>query len=184
MMSKKAKRKILTAAVLCACTTLWANPVWAEKGNDNGGVVIINDGKRHVGVYGYYYSDNTTAEGGNVIADGEGTNETGGIYGGYSSKGAAKNNQVTINNGSSYYQVTGGYSGADGEVSGNTVTINGGESIKKVYGGLSKKAGLVSGNKVILNGGTWNGDVTGGSSKGNAVDNIVEVYGGQHGDKE
>ena len=182
MMSKKAKRKILTAAVLCACTTLWANPVWAEKGNDNGGVVIINDGKRHVGVYGYYYSDDTTAEGGNVIADGEGTNETGGIYGGYSSKGAAKNNQVTINNGSSYYQVTGGYSGADGEVSGNTVTINGGESIKKVYGGLSKKAGLVSGNTVILKGGTWNGDVTGGSSKGNAVDNIVEVYGGQHGD--
>ena len=176
------KTKILTAAVLCACTTLWASPVWAEKGNDNGGVVIINDGKRHVGVYGYYYSDNTTAEGGNVTADGEGTNETGGIYGGYSSKGAAKNNQVTINNGSSYYQVTGGYSGADGEVSGNTVTINGGESIKKVYGGLSKKAGLVSGNTVILNGGTWNGDVTGGSSKGNAVDNIVEVYGGQHGD--
>lgn len=176
------KTKILTAAVLCACTTLWASPVWAEKGNDNGGVVIINDGKRHVGVYGYYYSDDTTAEGGNVIADGEGTNETGGIYGGYSSKGAAKNNQVTINNGSSYYQVTGGYSGADGEVSGNTVTINGGESIKKVYGGLSKKAGLVSGNTVILNGGTWNGDVTGGSSKGNAVDNIVEVYGGQHGD--
>ena len=182
MMSKKAKRKILTAAVLCACTTLWASPVWAEKGNDNGGVVIINDGKRHVGVYGYYYSDDTTAEGGNVTADGEGTNETGGIYGGYSSKGAAKNNQVTINNGSSYYQVTGGYSGADGEVSGNTVTINGGESIKKVYGGLSKKAGLVSGNKVILNGGTWNGDVTGGSSKGNAVKNIVKVYGGQHGD--
>lgn len=182
MMSKKAKTKILTAAVLCASTTLWASPVWAEKGNDNGGVVIINDGKRHVGVYGYYYSDDTTAEGGNVTADGEGTNETGGIYGGYSSKGAAKNNQVTINNGSSYYQVTGGYSGADGEVSGNTVTINGGESIKKVYGGLSKKAGLVSGNKVILNGGTWNGDVTGGSSKGNAVKNIVKVYGGQHGD--
>ena len=47
---------------------------------------------------------------------------------------------------------------------------------------MSKKAGLVSGNTVILNGGTWNGDVTGGSSKGNAVDNIVEVYGGQHGD--
>ena len=179
---RDSKTKILTAALLCACTTLWASPVWAEKGNDNGGVVIINDGKRHVGVYGYYYSDDTTAEGGNVIADGEGTNETGGIYGGYSSKGAAKNNQVTINNGSSYYQVTGGYSGADGEVSGNTVTINGGESIKKVYGGLSKKAGLVSGNIVILNGGTWNGDVTGGSSKGNAVDNIVEVYGGQHGD--
>lgn len=182
MMSKNSKRKILTAAVLCAYTTMWANPAWAEKGNDNGGVVIINDGKRHVGVYGYYYSDDTTAEGGNVTADGEGTNETGGIYGGYSSKGAAKNNQVTINNGSSYYQVTGGYSGADGEVSGNTVTINGGESIKKVYGGLSKKAGLVSGNKVILNGGTWNGDVTGGSSKGNAVKNIVKVYGGQHGD--
>lgn len=32
MMSKNAKRKILTAAVLCASTTLWASPVWAASG--------------------------------------------------------------------------------------------------------------------------------------------------------
>ena len=37
MMSKKAKRKILMAAVLCACTTLYATPVWAATAYLQGG---------------------------------------------------------------------------------------------------------------------------------------------------
>ena len=69
------KTKILTAAVLCACTTLWASPVWAASGGtaysdgayygeknisstatgkSEGNNVEINAGDSFKGVYGGY----------------------------------------------------------------------------------------------------------------------------------
>lgn len=75
MMSKKAKRKILMAAVLCACTTLYATPVWAATGGS------VTNGA-------YYGGRNTSSNG--VVEGKEVVIEAGdsfkGVYGGYAFK--------------------------------------------------------------------------------------------------
>lgn len=167
------KTKILTATVLCACTTLWASPVWAATGGTP--------------MDGAYYGEKNTSPSGVV----EGKNVTigvedsfKGVYGGYAFKenwgdpdleGAsqANNNTVTINGAN----ITGGtislgWSNYDAVVaggwanytSGNIVTINAGDIKTDVYGGYSmveenenKDHPEISGNKVNINGGTING---------------------------
>ena len=179
------KTKILTAAVLCACTTLWASPVWAASGGS------VTDGA-------YYGGRNTSASG---EVDGENRPDViinegdtfKGVYGGYAFKenwgdpdleGAsqANNNTVTINGAnitggtislgwSNYNAVVAG--GWANYTSGNIVNINGGEIKTSVYGGYSmveenenKDHPEISGNKVNINGGT----ITGGNVAGAYVD--------------
>lgn len=176
------KAKILTTAILCACTTLWANSVWAASGGST--------------TNGAYYGGRNTAASGKVegktvtIVDGDNYK---GVYGGYAFKenwgdpdleGAsqANNNTVTINGAN----ITGGtislgWSNYDAVVaggwanytSGNIVNINGGEIKTSVYGGYSmveenenKDHPEISANKVNINGGT----ITGGNVAGAYVD--------------
>ena len=97
------KTKILTAAVLCACTMLWASPVWAASGG--------------IATNGAYYGGRNTSASGKV----EGKNVTigvedsfKGVYGGYAfgndtsgwatlplltGSAEANNNKVIINGG-------------------------------------------------------------------------------------
>lgn len=111
MMSKKAKRKILTAAVLCACTSFWVTPVWAQQlvGNPGSMVLVGND-----------ISQVAPVEDKEVIMDESINNgEVQGVYGGYALGGKsgwsgsevivdgtmeANKNKVTIDGG----KVTGG----------------------------------------------------------------------------
>lgn len=181
MMSKNAKRKILTAAVLCACTSLWASPVWAASGGS--------------ATNGAYYGGRNTSASGKV----EGENVTigvedsfKGVYGGYAfgndtsgwatlplltGSAEANNNKVIINGGTVtgeqimgdsrdkiYGSIAGGWSNY---ASGNMVTINAGDIKSDVYGGYS----MVSENE----------DEVGGANSENYVDKInnnrVEIKG-------
>ena len=133
------KTKILTAAVLCACTTLWASPVWATNvyngGKDtsvNGAVedkeITIENGNYN-GIYGGYAFEETMGWSGNAPKL-EGTSK-------------ANNNIVTINGGTIisekiteltydkrrkyiYSSIAGGWSNS---ASGNKVIMNKGEFV-------------------------------------------------------
>ena len=129
------KAKILTAAVLCACTTLWANSVWAANvyygGKDtsvNGAVedkeITIENGNYN-GIYGGYAFEETMGWSGNAPKL-EGTSK-------------ANNNIVTINGGTiTSAKIT--------EVNRNCI-VNG-----VIAAAWSNYA---SGNKVIMNGGIF-----------------------------
>ena len=177
MMSKNAKRKILTAAVIFACTSLWASPVWAATG-----------GFGHSD--GAYYSERDTSsnglvEGKEVVVE-EGDSFKG-VYGGYAFKEDGWGEQLI--SGSS-------------QANGNTVTINGGNIFRGKLGGLYSKYGVVAGawanytsdNTVIIEGGniethiyggysmvSGNEDEVGGVNSENYVDKInnnrVEIKG-------
>lgn len=199
------KTKILTAAVLCASTTLWASPVWAESGGS--------------AIKGAYYGGTNTAVSGKV----EGktvTVETGdnfkGVYGGYAFKenwgepdleGAsqANNNTVIIkggnvtgeNIGSIFAGIKAKVAGGWGNyTSGNMVTLEDGNIETSVYGGYSMVSGnednnnhpIISGNKVNVNGGTIiGGDIAGAyvtsdganGNKNTIENNAVTINGGQ-----
>lgn len=182
MMSKNAKRKILTAAVICACTSLWASPVWAAIG-----------GFGHSD--GAYYSERDTSSNGLVEGE-EVVVEEGdsfkGVYGGYAFKedgwgeqlisgsSQANGNTVTINGGNIFRGKLGGLHSKFGVVAGawanytsdNTVIIEGGNIETHIYGGYSMVSGNedekhpeINGNKVYVTGGT----VTGGDIAGSYV---------------
>ena len=177
MMSKNAKRKILTAAVLCACTSLWASPVWAATGGRE-----YSDGA--------YYGERNTLSNGLVeweevvVEEGDSFK---GVYGGYAFKEDGWGEQLI--SGSS-------------QANGNTVTINGGNIFRGKLGGLYSKYGVVAGawanytsdNTVIIEGGniethiyggysmvSGNEDEVGGVNSENYVDKInnnrVEIKG-------
>ena len=119
-----------------------------------------------------------------TISDGTvGTvNRSRSVYGGYSDKGAATGNTVTITGGTVKGSVYGGYSNGGGEVSGNTVTITGGTVgdvfATAVYGGSSY--GDATGNRVTITGSTVKGYVYGGWSGGDNTDvtgNTVALLG-------
>ena len=195
MMSKNSKRKILTAAVLCAYTTMWANPAWARvHGNDSNGQVTIDNEKTFAEDICGWYKEDGDAVGGKVTIEAEiKTNR--GIYGGYSSKGNSSKNIVEINNsgsldGSKYegiYLTYGGYSKVNGSVIENKVIVNKGAFRSKIYGGYSY-GGYVDGNIVQLKLAELDSgvDVIGGHSRNKAAEknnitvsnNIVEVYEG------
>ena len=156
MVSKNAKRKILTAAVLCASTTLWASPVWAESGGS-----AIN---------GAYYGGTNTAVSGKV----EGktvTVETGdnfkGVYGGYAfeeKRGWGSNEPIlSKENPNNEDEMIPGKSQANN----NKVIINGGtvnsgllmgDSRNPFYGSIAGAwSNYASGNEVEMNDGTFIG---------------------------
>ena len=131
------KTKILTAAVFCACTTLWASSVWAASGGSP--------------TNGAYYGGRNTSASGKV----EGKNVTigvedsfKGVYGGYAfgndtsgwttlplltGSAEANNNKVIINGGT---------------VTGEQIM---GDSRDRIYGSIvGGWSNYASGNKVII----------------------------------
>ena len=150
------KTKILTAAVLCASTTLWASPVWAESGGS-----AIN---------GAYYGGTNTAVSGKV----EGktvTVETGdnfkGVYGGYAFEekmGWGRNEPIlSKENPNNEDEMIPGKSQANN----NKVIINGGtvnsgllmgDSRNPFYGSIAGAwSNYASSNEVEMNDGTFIG---------------------------
>lgn len=174
------KAKILTAAVLCACTTLWANPVWAQQ--VLGGIVLV----------GNDVQETNNVENKEVVMDSSVNNgEVKGVYGGYamgayddwgnivpSLEGSleANYNKVTINSG----EVTGGEIVLKAIGSNYTLKIDNGV----VAGGYANYA---SHNEVIMNDGLVETDIYGGFSQVSnnekkehpeITDNHVYIYGG------
>lgn len=174
------KTKILTAAVLCACTTLWATPVWAQE--VLGGIVLVgNDVQETNNVENKEVTMDSTVNNGEIK----------GIYGGYamgayddwgnivpSLEGSleANYNKVTINSG----KVTGGEIVLQAIGSKYTLTFDNGV----VAGGYANYA---SHNNVIINDGLVETDIYGGFSQVSnnekkehpeITDNHVYIYGG------
>lgn len=199
------KTKILTAAVLCACTTLWASPVWAANGGSptNGAYY----GGRNTSASGKVEGKNVTIEAGDSYK---------GVYGGYafqedgwgeqlvSGNSQANSNTITIKGGTVSGDLIGGaWSGLYGKVaggwanytSGNKVTIEDGNIETSVYGGYSMVSDnqdqdppKISGNIVNVDGGIiTGGDIAGAyvdsdgenNNKNILEDNIVTINGGQ-----
>ncbi len=150
------KTKILTAAVLCACTTLWANPVWAASGGSakngayyggrntavsgkvEGKTVTIETGDNFKGVYGGYAFEEKMGWGSNepILSKENPNNEDEMIPG----KSQANNNKVIINGG----------------------TVNSGllmgDSRNPFYGSIAGAwSNYASGNEVEMNDGTFIG---------------------------
>ncbi len=101
-----------------------------------------------------------------VTIEGSKLDGNGQISGGWSNKGAATSNNVSILSNSSVQSVYGGLSGANGNVNSNLVTIDG-SSAQNIYGGQSE-SGSVSLNKVsIMNGSNALDSIYGGKSGGN-----------------
>ncbi len=108
------------------------------------------------------------------------------IYGGFSAKGAANENTVTISGGAigtgDTNNVYGGY-GYTG-TSENKVTISGGKMSGQVYGGYTTGAtGAANKNVLEISGGTVNRSVTGGyvdslDAAATAAGNTVTIEGG------
>ena len=150
------KTKILTAAVLCACTTLWASPVWAASGGSatngayyggrstsasgkvEGKNVTIEAGDNFKGVYGGYAFEEKMGWGSNepILSKENPNNEDEMIPG----KSQANNNKVIINGG----------------------TVNSGllmgDSRNPFYGSIAGAwSNYASGNEVEMNDGTFIG---------------------------
>lgn len=205
MMSKKAKRKILMAAVLCACTTLWANPVWAQEVQD--GVLYGGNGPE--------FLTNMNSSNNVVLMDTTINNgEVKGVYGGFSANPDgwgvvltaglnANGNTVTINGGkivggstelraypigggpvkvlSFNTAVAGGYANY---TLNNTVIINDGDISTDIYGGFmqvsNNKTIEITGNKVYINGGNITGENIAGvyiNDKGRNNNNVIRENG-------
>ena len=180
------KTKILTAAVLCACTTLWASPVWAVE-------LTINSideyqgykGNSIIGGSGSIKKPLSDENNNVIIFDLQETEELNESF----AAGSGVGNSLTINNG--IYDET-VYGSADGQkANNNTVTIHKGK-FKNIYGGEARGTGTQAiGNIVTINGGEVSGFVTGawltsgedGQLKDNYVyinnDSVIKtIYGG------
>lgn len=148
MMSKNAKRKILTAAVLCACTTLWVNPVWAATyGSVTNGAYY---GGRNT-------SSNGVVEGEKVVI--EAGDSFKGVYGGYAF-------EETMG----WYGKTPVLENGLAEANNNTVTINGGRIISDKITEINRDcivngvitgawSNYASGNRVIMNEGIFESEI-------------------------
>ena len=199
------KTKILTAAVLCACTTLWANPVWAQKIQDS----VLYGGN------GPEYLTNVNSNGNEVVMDSTvNSGEVKGIYGGFSVNPDgwgveleaglnANGNTVTVNGGkiiggstelkaypigsgavkvfSFDTAVVGGYANY---TLNNTVIINDGDIATDIYGGFmqvsNNKNVEIIGNNVYINGGNITGENIAGvyiNDKGKDNNNVVRDNG-------
>ena len=91
-------------------------------------------------------------------------------------KGAAENNHIIINNGTVSY-LQGGC--GDGNATDNTVEVNGGTVNDTIYGGFSN-AGTVNANTVTVNSGTVAGTIHGGfTNDGTVNENSVTIKGGK-----
>lgn len=186
------KTKILTAAVLCACTTLWASPVWAQEVKDNivygeyhdektgtvsNATADVDSGGYDGVVGGYaYYSGNggesnalkntVNISGGIITANndlGINTQYPIAVVGGYANMQASENTVNISDEAEIYGDVYGGYTQRKkGSTIDNTVNISGGYIEGNVYGAYSNSSGTVTGNTVHITGGTIVGNVYAG----------------------
>ena len=106
------------------------------------------------------------------------------VYGGYSQSGNAEGNEIVINNTTVDSIINGGHiQTGDGDAVNNKVIINSGETRSNIQAGQAQY-GEARGNELIINGGnitvtTGYASIKGGySAYGNAVDNVVSIYGG------
>jgi len=141
--------------------------------------LYINGGFSATGVAG-----GDTAADGNIVTIKSGTVNF--VAGGYSERGSAKNNQVSVSGGTVGSSVYGGYvGGGTGEVSGNKVTLDGSSAVVKeesysngVCGGYNWGSGAATGNQVeIKNGATVNNNVYGGYTYSGAAGGTTEDEG-------
>ena len=117
---------------------------------------------------------NTDASGGDIVING-GTVKA--VYGGFSTKGDAIQNYITINNGNITSTVYGGFSSYS-NASDNYITMNDG-TVGAIEGGHAGLNGTANNNHVTINGGTITGNVRGAKSqKGEANNNSVTINGG------
>lgn len=143
--------------------------------------------------WGKVYDDSVKSEviGNSVSISGSGTIISTGIYGGYSEKGNAENNQVSISgqvhlnginvdNTNEPLFIYGGYT-TEGDANNNIVDISGDAKIESdaIYGGYTEN-GDTNGNKVTFDGVTFtaaeeHGVYGGYSYQGNSCDNYVEI---------
>ena len=166
-----------------AVTSLSGGAVLAGSGDAKGNFVTMTGGTVTENLSGGRVgklSDDVIVPTGNAIANK--LNISGGTvmsaaFGGQSSLGYAKDNQVNIS-GTAQLQsnLFGGYS-QGGYVASNTVTIQGGEVSASVYGGRSDN-GYAQGNAVIFEGGKAAGIFGAYAPKGHATDNSVTIKGG------
>lgn len=192
MMSKNAKRKILTAAVLCACTTLWASPVWAQEVRDNivygefnsskngsvsNATAVVENGNYDGVVGGSAFYTGQNGEGtaisnvvnitGGTITDnnnlGLNTQHPIAVVGGYANMEASENVVNISENAQIYGDVYGGYTQRkNGSTIENEVNISGGYIEGNIYGAYSNSSGTLTGNIVHITGGTIVGNVYAG----------------------
>ncbi len=192
MMSKNAKRKILTAAVLCACTSLWASPVWAQEVRDNivygefnssknGSVsnakAVVENGNYDGVVGGSAFYTGQNGEGtaisnvvnitGGTITDnnnlGLNTQHPIAVVGGYANMEASENVVNISENAQIYGDVYGGYTQRrNGRTIANEVNISGGSIEGNIYGAYSNSSATVTGNVINITGGKIIGNVYAG----------------------
>ena len=142
------------------------NSVTFESGNNQ--ELYINGGFSATGVAG-----GDTAADGNIVTIKSGTVNF--VAGGYSERGSAKNNQVSVSGGTVNAEVYGGYvGGGTGEATNNKVEISGGTVGSSVYGGYSY-TGTAEGNNVNVTGGHIAGAVYGGKIYGDSTNNTGAV---------
>ena len=180
---------------------------YSEKGAVTGNTVAISGGTVNSWVYGGYSYNIYDATANTVQITDNTVRITGGevlyAWGGYSMKGAVKNNTVTLAGGTIKSRAHGGESGY-GDVANNTVEITGGtvqgDKVAVVCGGSStygaaknnqvnisagtvnttygvnggrSQTGAATGNTVTISGGTITGKVVGGACYNTATDNKV-----------
>lgn len=177
------KAKILTTAILCACTTLWANSVWAQRlvGNPGSMVLVGNDVTQVEPVEGKEV----------VMNESINNSEVQGVYGGYALGGEAGwgNSEVIVN---------GTMEANQNKVTINGGTVTGGKIILQAIGSTHRLefdnaavvggfANYASNNEVYVYDGTIATDVVGGYSLVNKnknsthpdiINNNVYIYGG------
>ena len=137
------------------------------EGGDNQ-ELYINGGFSATGVAG-----GDTAADGNIVTIKSGTFIF--VAGGYSERGSAKNNQVSVSGGTVNAEVYGGYvGGGTGEATNNKVEISGGTVGSSVYGGYGY-TGTAEGNNVNVTGGHITVSVYGGKIYGDSTNNTGAV---------
>ena len=131
-------------------------------------------GQENVPNAGNYGND--TPSGNTVTIDSNVVND---VIGGYSSAGAADNNQVTMTGGTVGHSVLGAFVDGNGTATGNSVTMSSG-MIDNSFFGAFVMSGVVSGNSATVLGGTVKGHVMGGHAFGDGTANgsTVTVSGG------
>jgi hypothetical protein len=161
-----------------------------EAGDAVRNTVTITGGTLSAGVTGGAVGHATgssatgNATGNSVTVDGGILTGVNNLYGAQVRSGTAKNNAVTINDGTVGIAVDGGSVSEAGDAVSNTVTITGGALSAEVTGGAvasgnGNATGNATGNKVIITGGTLSASVTGGyADNGTAAYNSVTVDGG------
>ena len=156
--------------------------ITSDCGDAKGNQVTIGGGAVSGSVYGGYSekgtAGGTTAEEGNkvTITSGTvGTSEDNNVYGGWSNRGEASFNQVSISKEAEAATTLSGsvYGGrvinGNGAAKGNKVTVSGGTVGRNVYGGSGSGSGTVSGNTVEIENGTVSGSVYGGNGYSGVV---------------